>query len=268
MKAGVIDFNSSAKVITALYLLYLAVAISILLFLGPFSFVTTPTQPVTGSLAIFVSSIVGFRASRLFGGRKNFTGRLVSYYSAALFLEAVSWVVWGLFADGQIPHGLTLIALSIAAVGGTAISAYVLLRSAKAIVIKFDGRVVAIVLIALSLSVVFSILVSVVLTSPVDRFFWSGLYSTLVFLQLVGGLILLTSLGKWYMAKPLVNIAFGYIFYAVATSLLTIIRNAFTAQFPEADYWAVVSFIGATSFYFVGMQMTQVKPRTTAVAPA
>ncbi len=80
----------------------------------------------------------------------------------------------------------------------------------------------------------------------------------MIFIQLASGLILVSQLGKWYMARPLENIAFVYIAYGVATSLATILR--ITLQFPESDYWVIQSIIAATCFYLIGLQMSQVRP--------
>jgi len=267
MKAGAIDFNSSAKVVTVLYALYLVVAISTVLLLGPFIFVTTPPQPLAGSLAVIASSIIGFRASRMFGGRRNFTGRLVSNYSVALFLQAISWVAWGLFANGQVPRGSTLILLTSASLAGYTISAYTLLRSAKAIIIRIDRRVVAPIVIALVFSLTDSIVVYLVTKTPADHFVWGGIWPTLIFAQLASGLILVSSLGKWYMAKPLRNIAFGYVAYSVAASTTSIINLSVPVLFPAVDFWVVVSFFSATILYFIGFQMTQVRPKPLATPP-
>jgi hypothetical protein len=108
------------------------------------------------------------------------------------------------------------------------------------------------------------VVVGTYLASPVDRFVWSGVWSVSIFVQLSSALILVSSLGKWYLAKPIANIAFAYIAYSVATSLTSIIQ--IVLQSPLAYYWVVISVISAASFYIVGLQMSQVRPMSVALS--
>lgn len=264
LKIGAVDFNTSAKVITVLFGFYLVIVVFTVSYFGPFFAVTTPIHPVAGSLGILASAVVGFKAVRMFGGRRNFTGRLIMYYSIALLGQAFSWVVWGLFAGGQIPTGTTLIVLGFSSIIGQILSAYTLLISARAVTIKLDRRRLASILVSLLLSGGYSIIVGTYLTSPVDRFVWSGVWSVSIFVQLGSALILVSYLGKWYLARPIANIAFAYIGYSIATSLTTIIQ--IILQFPLADYWIVISVISAASFYTVGLQMSQVRPMSLALS--
>lgn len=258
LKLGAVEFNAGAKVITTLFAFYLAVVTFTVSYFGPFFTVTTPLHPVAGSLAIFAEAFVGFKAVRMFGGRRNFTGRLVMYYSVALLAQAISWVIWGLFAGGQIPTGSTLIILGLGSIIGQILSAYALLISARAIIMKVDRQALALILLSLIFSAGLSVLLGIYNTTLVDRFVWSGVWSTSIFVQLASGLILVSLLGKWYMAKPIANIAFAYIGFGIATSL--VIMLTYILPFPPADFWVVISLIEAVTFYVVGLSMSQVRP--------
>ncbi len=264
-KQSALQFNADAKLVTMFFVFYLALEMFTVIYFSPYFAVTTPFPPIVGSMGIFAEAAVGFKATRMFGGRRNFTGRLLTYYSIALVGEAISWDVWGLFARGQIPSGVTLLVLSLGAFVGQFISSFTLLISARALLLKLDRRALTLVLIALFFSTILSLsFLNLFYSSPALLFVWSGLWSGSVFIQLASGLILVSLLGRWYMAKPISYIAFAYVAYSIGQSILTIV--ALTSYVPPADFWVIVAFITATSFYVVGLAMTQARPLKHDVA--
>jgi hypothetical protein len=262
-KMGVVMFNDSAKIITALFALWAVVIAYLFIFVSPLSVVVSASQPVAGSIGIFVEAAVGFNAARLFGGRRNFTGRLISYYAVALLLQAVSWLMWGVFADGQIPTGGTLIFQGFASLAGQALAAFALVRSVQAMIIKVDRRMVAFILVSLVFSGALAVVVGLNVPTLETLLVFGGFWPASVFVQLASGLILVSLLGRWYMAKPLGNIAFAYIGYSIATALATML--SFTLGYSQADFWVIISILSAVSSYYVGLEMTQVRPKTSIV---
>ena len=149
MKSGsMIEFNRNVKIVTIFFVFYLAVVAFTVYYLGPLFTVTTPLHPIAGAIAIFVEAAVGLKATKLFGGRRNFTGRLLTYYSIALIAEGVSWVIWGLFAGGQIPSGVTLVVLTLGTFLGQFIASFTLVVSARALFVKLDRRSIMLILVS------------------------------------------------------------------------------------------------------------------------
>ncbi|MGI0080266.1 MAG: hypothetical protein ACRECH_11640 [Nitrososphaerales archaeon] len=264
-KTAKFEFNGAAKVITALFGFYSVVVTLSVYFLGPVFTVTSPLHAEAGSIAIFVGAFIGFRAAKMFGGTHNFMGRLMAYYSVGLLAEAISWVLWGVLARGQIPTGVTLIILGAGSIVGQFVAAFALLISAKALIVKIDIRSLSLILVSFVFSLGLSLLVGTTLTDPADRLVWSGIWPLSIFVQLSSGLILVSLLGKWYMARPIAYIAFAYVGYSVLTSLATMTR--IVLNFSFADYWVIISVLSATSFYFVGFFMSQVRPRRHDLVP-
>jgi hypothetical protein len=254
--------NSDAIAACGFFTFYAAVGALSLLYLGPFRTVTTPLHPLAGATAIFVYALVGYRAARAFGGRANFTGRLLDYYALALLVSGLSWAFWGLFAGGSIPSGPTLIALGVGGVGGQVLASLALFVSARAVLVKLNTRTLGMILVSVVPALILSYLLFVTLTTPADRILWSGIWSVAVFVQLACSLILVSSLGSWYLARPIVNIAFAYLGLTIGSSVVTILRLAL--QFNEADYWIILSVIQAVSFFGVGLWMSQTRPPQAA----
>jgi hypothetical protein len=259
------DFNREAKTITGLFGLYLIEVIVSTLLRGPLYTVTTPYHAEIGSIPIFVAAFIGFKAANMFGGRHNFTARLAIYYSIALFAQAISWVLWGALARGDIPSGVTLVILGTGSLAGQILSAFALFVSAKALIVRIDKQTSGLILVSLAFSLGLSLFVSSSLTNPIDRVVWSGIWPLSIFVQLSSGLILVSLLGKWYMARPIAYIAFAYVGYSVLTSLTTITR--IILNFSLADYWVIISVLSAASFYLVGLFLSQVRPLRHDLAP-
>jgi hypothetical protein len=257
-KFSALNFNFGAKILTALFIFYLIVLITLLYLFGPFYLVTTPLHSLIGSITIFAEAAVGFRASRIFGGRKNFTGSLLLYYSIALVAQAISWDFWALNARGEIPTGTAIIVLGSGAILGQIISSFAILKSVRAIVVKIDKRIIMLILIALCSSVIFSIVIAIYETSLQERIVWSGIWSATFFIQLAGALILMALLGKWYMAKPIVYIALAYMSLSLATAIVTTFW--ILGILPPANYWTALSIVEVLSFFTMGIAMSQVMP--------
>jgi hypothetical protein len=261
-----LHFNLEATIITTLFALYLlVVALSVYLF-GTLVTVTTPLHPIAGSLGIFAEAFIGFKASSMFGGRRNFMGRLLTYYSIALVAQAISWVIWGLFAGGRIPTGSTLIILGLGSIIGQVLSAFSMFLSARAVTVKLGRRLVVMIVAAIIFSAGLSGTLAIYSHTLENLIVWSGIWSLSICVQLACGLVLVSLLGKWYMARPIAYIAFAYIGYSVLTSVVTMAQ--IIGRLSAANYWVIISVISAVSFYIVGLAMSQAKPMKRNAAPA
>lgn len=255
-----VELNTSAKVITALFVFYLGVMAFTGYFFGSLFAVTTPFPALAGSLVSLAGAFVGFNAARLFGGRRNFTGRLLSFYSVALLCGAISFLLWGVFARGQIPAlGSRLEPVLGGTIVGHALAGFALFISAKALVLKVTRRQVALVVAALVFSLGFSLAISFYPASLTARIVWSGIWSTIIFIQLSSGLVLVSLLGRWYVARQISYIAFGYLGFSIVTPIVMIMRVAISS-FSPADGWLVLFIVAAVTNYVVGLAMSQVRP--------
>jgi hypothetical protein len=255
-----IEFNTSAKVITALFVFYVGILTFSLYEYGALFTVTTPSAPFAGALASLAGGFAGFNSARLFGGRRNFTGRLLMFYSVALVLGAFSWLLWGISVRGEVPSPSSGVeSLFAGTIIGHALAGVALLISAKALVSKVTRREVALVSGALVFSLSLSLVTGFYLTSLIARIVWSGIWPITIFLQLACGLVLVSLLGKWYMAKQLAYITFAYLSFSIMTPVVIMIGLAFSS-FSSAEGWLTLFIVAAVTNYIVGLAMTQVRP--------
>ncbi len=255
-----LEFNTGAKVITTLLVVYLGVVIFGSYFFGSLFTVTTSLQSLMGALANFAEAFVGLNSARLFGGERNFTGRLLLFYSAALFSGAFSWLLWSLYVRGQIPPTGSMVEILLGgAILGHIIAGFALFISAKALIQKVSKREIVLVVYALMFSLALSAVTGFSLTSLIERIVWSGIWSMTIFLQLGSGLVLVSLLGKWYVARRLTFIAFGYLGFSIITPIVIMMQLA-THSFSLADGWLILSVAAALTNYIVGLTMSQVRP--------
>ena len=213
------------------------------------------------------------RASREFGGRRNFTGRVLILFSLAIFGYTIASTVSAL-EDLQLLPTLTILSESgittwISVLAGC-FSAYALVASVKSLWDGYDHKKLLVVLFSLMLAIVVGstnlVFADAVFgqTTVTDTVLWVGLVPILAFVQLASAILLLRLLGKWYAARNLVMLALAYVFYSamipVATSLVAFLLVQ-SANFETAFFFIRLS--ANFALYLVCLAMTQVKPRIT-----
>jgi hypothetical protein len=261
LKLGTSRFNGSAMAITGLFLFYMAALFVYLLLVGPFATITTfNVTQAAGATAVFAEAVVGLRASRMFGGWRNFTGRLLAYYAVALFVSAISWIVWGVLAQGQIPTGFTLAVIGIASTTGEVLSCVALFSSARSIFEKFDRRAALFVVASLFVSAVLSVLVWSYQREILAQIIYGAIWPAAIFVQLSCGLIVVSLLGRWYLAGPIKLISSGYIVFSIAIAVTSILQ--ITLNLSPADFWVGISIIESVSFFVIGLGMSQALPKS------
>jgi hypothetical protein len=258
LKLGAVEFNGEAKLITGFFSLFLVISAASLYFFGPFFTVTTPYNGLALGLAIIVEGLVGIRAGQRFGGSRNFTGRLMSYYAAALFATGVSSIVWTFFARGQIPTDIPLLVATSGVLLGLSISAFALFISARSLLEKLNSKTWLLIFLSLVLSLILSVSSYTYQKTPGEQFAFTTIWPFLIFVQLASALILVSLLRDWYVTRPISIIAFGFIGYSVFAPIFTIVQ--FLTGIPPSVYWASVSLIGGSCLYVVGLGMSQVRP--------
>lgn len=260
----VFQFNKYAVVITGLFILT-----AILIFASPPSL--SDLRLIPAGLETFVAAVVGWRASRMFGGRKNFIGRVLIFFSLAILGYTVAATITG-FEDLQLvsaPAALSESGLStwIGVLAGC-FSAYALVVSVKVVWGRFDRKTLLVVLFALALAFVVG-WTNLVFADPVfgqttgsDTVLWVGLVPVLAFVQLVSALLLLRFLGRWYAAKNLTILAFAYVFYSALIPLVTSLLAFLLVQSANFDTaFLIIRLTANLGLYFVCLAMTQLRPR-------
>ena len=260
------DLNKYAILITCLFALTV-----VLILVSPPSLSDLRLLPA--GLETLVAAVVGWRASRMFGGRRNFIGRILIFFSLAVLGYTLSATATG-FEDLQVITGPALLSESglstwIGVLAGC-FSAYALVVSVRAVWDKYDHKTLLVVLFALGLAIVVG-WTNLVFADPVfgqttmsDTALWVGLVPILAFIQLASAILLLRFLGRWYAARSLAILAFAYVFYSalipVVTSLLALLLVQ-SASFDTAFFFIRLSV--NVALYLVCLAMTQLKPRTT-----
>jgi len=260
------NFNKYVIVITALFVLTL-----VAIFGSPPSLSDLRLLPA--GLETLVAAIVGWRASRMFGGRRNFIGRVLILFSLAVFGYTISAVVTAL-EHLQLLATPVLLSTSgvstwISVLAGC-FSAYALAASVRSLWDRYDHKTLLVVLLSLVLALVVG-LTNLVYADAVfgqttfsDTVLWVGLVPILAFLQLVSAILLLRFLGRWYAAKNLEVLALAYVFYSALIPLMTSLVAFLLVQSANFDTaFFFIHLSGNFALYLVCMAMTQVRPRVT-----
>ncbi len=260
------EFNRYALVITAFFVLTLAAVFT----LPP---ALSDVRLLPAGLETLVAGIVGWRASRMFGGRRNFIGRVLIFFSLAIFGYTIAATVTAL-EDLQLLHAPILLSESgistwIGVLAGC-FSAYALVASVRSLWDRYDHKTLLVVLFSLVLALAVG-WTNLVFANPVfgqtsfsDTVLWVGLVPILAFLQLASAILLLRFLGRWYAAKSLAILAFAYVFYSALIPLMTSLLAFLLVQ--SANFDTAFFFIRVTvnfALYLVCLAMTQVRPRVT-----
>jgi hypothetical protein len=261
-----LQFNGYAIAITVLFVITLL----LILTLPPSM---SDLRLLPAGLETLVAAVVGWRASRTFGGRRNFIGRVLIFFSLAILGYTIAAAVTG-FEDLQFFTTLTLLSESglstwIGVLAGC-FSAYALVVSVRAVWDRFDHRTLLVVLLALGLAFVVG-WTNLVFADPVfgqttvtDTVLWVGLVPTLAFIQLASAILLIRFLGRWYAAKSLAFLAFAYVFYSALIPLVTSLLAFVLVQSANYDIAFLIIRLGVNAaLYLVCLAMTQLKPRTT-----
>jgi hypothetical protein len=260
------DFNKYVIIVTALFALTL-----IAIFGSPPALSDLRLLPA--GLETLVAGFVGWRASRMFGGRKNFIGRVLILFSLAVFGYTVAATVTGL-EDLQllpIPVLLSESGLStwIGVLAGC-FAAYALAVSVRSLWDKYDHKTLPIVILSLALALVVGstnlVYADAVFgqTTLSDTVLWVGLVPVLASLQLASAILLLRFLGRWYAAKNLNVLALAYVFYSAFIPLMTSLVAFLLVQSANFDTaFFFIRLSGNFALYLVCVAMTQVRPRTT-----
>jgi len=260
------DFNKYAIVITALFVLTLAA-----IFLLPPA--ASDLRLLPAGLETLVAGFVGWRASRMFGGRKNFIGRVLILFSLAVFGYTVA-ASFTYLEDLQLfPMPVLLSESGVSTwinVLAGCFSAYALATSVRSLWDRYDHKTLLVVLLSLALALVVGS-TNLVYADPVfgqttfsDTVLWVGLVPVLAFLQLASAILLLRFLGRWYAAKNLVVLALAYVFYSALIPLMTSLVAFLLVQSANFDTaFFFIRLSGNFALYLVCLAMTQVKPRVT-----
>ena len=239
--------------------------------------------------AAYVScGFAGLKASRLFGGRENFTGRLLFYFS--LFLFAYGPIVQILNYLDSLPNPLSdwfsynvLLPYSGIDIWWGTI-AYFLPACALVVCLRsvwdgFDLRSWLIVFLSSGFGL-FLAWFSFLYYDPAGGFttFADAVLNVwvtpfVIFLQVAAGGLLWRTLGRWYVAKAIRALIATYLFLGVvaATIIGTVIftwlaglGSASSASSLNLDVpWYVLTTFWRSAFYLFGLVLTQIRPRTT-----
>jgi hypothetical protein len=260
------ELNKYVIVITALFVLTLVAIFA----LPP---ATSDLRLLPAGLGTFVAGIVGWRASRMFGGRRNFIGRVLIFFSLAIFGYTIAAAVT-LLEDLQLFHTPVLLSASgistwIGVLAGC-FSAYALVASVRSLWDRYDHKTLVVVSSSLALALLVGstnlVYADAVFgqTTVSDTVLWVGLVPTLAFLQLASAILLLRLLGRWYAAKNLAVLALAYVSYSALIPLMTSLVAFLlvqSANFDTAFFYIRLS--ADFALYLVCIAMTQVKPRVT-----
>jgi len=210
----------------------------------------------------------GLRSARMFGGRRNFTGRL-------LLLLSVSLLMWGLAFSAAIPftvyssnvfldNSVLGASMNVPFVLGILIAAYALVRSAWAVVSEFNRTVVSRMLIALTLVLVVEFISSqaTVRLTPgltiLGAFEGDLPYTVSLFALGTGALVLVAQLGKWYATQGIRIVAYGFVAFSFVLGLL---RALLLLSGIEYIIEAALFFAGAAAvLYVIALGLSRIRP--------
>ena len=258
--------NIYAIVITAFFVLTLVAVFT----LPP---ALSDLRLLPAGLETFVAGIVGWRASRMFGGRRNFIGRVLIFFSLAIFGYTIEATVTALEDLRLFPAPALLSASGFSTWIGVlagCFSAYALVASVRSLWNRYDHKTSLVILFSLALALVVG-WTNLIFADPVfgqtttsDTVLWVGLVPVLAFVQLASAILLLRFLGRWYAAKSLMVLAFAYVFYSALIPLVTSLVAFLLVQ--SANFDTAFFFIRLSAnlaLYLVCLAMTQVRPRVS-----
>lgn len=293
LKLGWFDWNKYALVITAFFAAFLVAKLSLLPQLPHCLFLTCPYWFVEFKLSMLafmflVAGVAGLKASRSFGGRRNFTGRFLFFFALFMFALGPVYDFLG-YLDG-LPNPISnwlsvnvFLPYSGIDTWGLVLAfcfpAYALAISLRSVWNTYDRKFWLVAFVSLAFVLICGSWFNLVYYDPAsgtttitDTILWVGIYPFLIFVQLVAGVMLTRSLGKWYVNRSITALVvlyllFGVIYDVVSNIIFTWLAGFGSTNSPYALNLDVAFFyiqvIYNFIFYLVCLTLTQIKPRTT-----
>ena len=294
LRVGAFEWNKYALATTGFFILFLVSKLNLLpQFPHCLTFLSCPPlisefRAAMFSLTLIVGGVAGLKASRSFGGRKNFTGRLLFFFS--LFMFAFGPVQFFLVYLDALPNPLSnwlsfqvLLPYSGMDLWANVLSfcfpAYALVVSLRSIWDRYDSRSWLIIFFSLAFVLLFVAWfdlayadAAIGFTTVLDAILWVGIYPILVFVQLAAGVLLLRSLGRWYVSKSITAFVVLYLFVGVLFNVLSGIVFTWIAGFGSTSSASSLNLdlpyfysqvIGLFPFYLVCMVLSQIRPRVS-----
>lgn len=275
VKRGNFEFNRYALAITCFFISYLVIN-SI-----DFSSLPAPLGDLIWSVPLIfetvVAGVAGLKGSRLFGGIRNFTGRLLFYFSLGIFTAAMFYVYYvigflkiltaSVYLDVLLADsGFALWILVLS----NCFPVYGLLASVSSAWDKYDSKFLVVVLFSLAFALIIG-WTNLVFADPLDAtttvadtVLWVGIVPTLAFLELSSAVLLLRSLGRWYVTKSITVLVLAALFSGVLSQLGDSVMYYWLAEshsLGAAIYWS--NLMGNFAIFLVCLAITQIKPRMT-----
>lgn len=298
LKRGGFEFNKYALSLAGLFFLFLVVKFA------PHCELSCPTMVFVyrDAAAIFLGiagGIAGLMASRSFGGRKNFTGKLLFFFSLLIFIDTVSlilgfldfyynptpllnWLSYRvLLPYSGISEWISVLEFSF--------PAYAFLISLRSMGFSLDSKSLIVVTLSLAtallvgwVNLAYGACILTICHLPIpllkvhartftDSILWLGISPILTFVNLAAGILLLRSLGRWYVARRITVLVSAFLFFSIFIQLLNSVILAwlsgwtsFLPTYPNLDAAAFYyDVLYEASLYLVCITLTQIKPRTT-----
>ena len=299
LKLGAFDWNKYALVTTGFFIVAMVLrAVRLtpipLLPYCPSATSQSPGCPVWfvelraafQSFMFIIGGMAGLKAAKSFGGRRNFTGRLLFYFSLLLFalgpfyqlsvyLDSMpnpfsSWLSFNVF----LPYsGLDFWESNLAYF----LPSYALVISLRSVWNRYDMKSWLIIILSVVFALVFGSWFSLAtdasqgLTTLMDAVLFVGIGPLLLFVQLAAAGLLLHNLGRWYVARSIRALVVSYLVLGLVAQtifwdiifgpVLGFGTNSATSSNLDVPffYWGFVLLI---TFYLFCMVLTQIKPRT------
>jgi len=263
------QFNRHAILITTLYAAFLILQQSPLLGLPSYVF---NLRLVPGGLGLLYAGILGWRASRTFGGRKNIIGRILLFFSLAIFTYLIGAPILALEAIQRL-NGLNLLLANSGIDGWLPIlaqcfAAFALVAGARAMFDRYDPKSLLAILLSFALAAFVS-WANLVYADPafgqttlLDTVLWVGVVPALAFLMSTSALLLVRYLGKWYLARTLSVVVYAFLLYATLLPILD--SYVLYVLFRSVSLDIALSILrGASTFvlFLIALGITQVRLR-------
>jgi hypothetical protein len=243
---------------------------------------------IVGTPGVVVGALAGLKASRSFGGRKNFTGRILYYFSFFVLFAFGPIYILFIYFDA-LPNPFSnwlsynvLLPYSGIDVWESALAyvlpAYALVVSLRSVWDRFDLKSWMIILFSLASSSFlawFNLLYGNAAggyTTFLDAVLNVEIVPLLTFVQLAAAGLLWRSLGRWYVAKSVKALIGTYLFLGLVAQIIAGVLFAWLAGFgstnpassPNLDVpYFIASIEAIVAQYAFCMVLTQIKPRTS-----
>ena len=270
-KMGSFQLNVHAIIIAILYAAFLIFQQGPVLGLPSYLF---NLRLIPAGLGLLYAGILGWKASRIFGGRKNIIGRILLSFSLAILTYLVGVPILALEAMQRL-NGLNLLLANSGIDGWLPVvaqcfAAFALAVGARAMFDRYDRKFLLVVIISLALAafVGWSNFAyadpAFGQTTALDTVLWVGVIPTLAFLMSASALLLVRYLGKWYIARTLAIVVFAFLLYSTLLPILD--SYVLYVLFRTVSLDAALSVLrGVSTFvlFLIAIGITQVRLRVT-----